>query len=142
MWTTPKTNWKSSDIVYLEDWQRWVNNALHLYNLLGEPFEWLECSLGSKWDIPYCDVVNNLESNLGKLCSSMQNTSIEFTQKTWYPVVNTNWKGNNPSYVDFNRWEQFEQAVYSMLVSPQILRSGNFTAGQNRVRQTLGRSVN
>ena len=138
MWRTPKTNWTSSDIVSLEDWQRWVDNGLYLHKMLSEPFEWRECSLHSKWDIPYYDVVNNLELNLQDLQQILISIDAEYTPELWYPVRNPNWSGN-PSYVDFNRWETFELAAHKVLASVHTLYSGTFTAGQSRVRQSLGR---
>lgn len=139
MWKTPKTNWISTDIVYLEDWQRWVNNALYLYQLLGEPFEWQECSLNSIWDMPYVDVVNRLESNLWNLQLAIVRAGIAYTQELWYPVLHPNWQHRNPSYEDFNRWEQFELSAHQILTSIATLYSGTFTANQDGVRQSLGR---
>lgn len=141
-WTTPKTDWKSSDYFLLEDWNRIVSNAQELYNLIGAIFPWRNCVLENTAAMPYYDIVNNLENNLADLQSTFGQSFVQFLRTTWYPRTSTSWT-HNPSAEDFIRWEEFEEMLYNgykLLASRQnSIYAGTFYAGTNRSLQMLSR---
>lgn len=143
-WTDSKRDWVSADIFTLDDWNRILNNAKYLYALVGATFPWKDCTLADTMAIPYYDIVNNLENNLERLKQHAEYSDSNFSEVIWYPITSTKYS-HNPSYVDFNRWETFEDAFkkWYEIVSVQLnrLKSGTFAAGNNRVRQYFGRSV-
>lgn len=141
-WTTPKTDWKSSDYFLLEDWNRIVSNAQELYNLIGATFSWRDCVLADTAAMPYYDIVNNLENNLADLQSTLGQPFIQFLRTVWYPRTSTSWT-HNPSAEDFIRWEEFEKTLYKwyniMASAQNAIYAGTFYAGTNRSLQMLSR---
>lgn len=137
-WLEPKQQWQSTDIFSLEDWNRITGNARYLYDMLDATFEWKECILEDTAAIPYYDIINNLEKNLYNLSQVVSYTNVGFVATTWYPRTSENYT-HNPSYLDFNRWERFEYKLRFAAVQLTNLYSGNFNAGSNRTRQSLGR---
>ena len=132
----PKIDWKPSDIFQATDWNRIVSNAWHLFEVLGLAAEWTECPEVGVADLPYYDLVNSLEENLGYLSSV---TDVPFQQLRWYSRLSSSYV-RNPSYVDFNRWENLIYQIAFKQSQIRNLYAGTFTAGTNRIRQTLGRS--
>lgn len=137
-WLEPKQQWQSTDIFSLEDWNRITGNARYLYDILDATFEWKECVLEDTAAIPYYDIINNLEENLYNLSQAVSHTDVRFVATTWHPRTSKNYT-HNPSYLDFNRWERFEYNLRFAAVRLTNLYSGNFSAGSNRIRQSLGR---
>lgn len=141
-WNSPKVNWAPTDYFQLEDWNRIVDNAQYLYDFLNATFAWKDCVLKDTAALPYYDIVNNLEQNLYSLSQTPGFVIVEFTATTWQPRTSTLYT-HNPSYQDFNRWEKFEydlkywnERMYTQLNG---LYAGNFTAGNNRLRQYFAR---
>lgn len=145
MWQEPKMDWLASEYFLLSDWQRIVNNAEYLYSFLDATFEWLPCDITSTSELPYYDIVNNLEQNLWQLSQVPSFVAIPFEATEWQPRTGAQYT-HNPSYEDYNRWEVFEWNVYywNTRFASQLnnLRSGNFTAGTDRLRQYFARRIN
>lgn len=104
MWTTPKTDWSSTDYFNLTDYNRIKNNidylrekALDLY--IDFPFEDMGVDKTSYAQYPYADEFNALEDNLESL---RQNTFLfdDSAPKQWHENQRT------PNYEDFNRLER------------------------------------
>lgn len=132
-----KRDWQSSDIFTLEDWNRIVSNAFDLYRALGSEFTWLNCAIEDSASLPYYDIINNLESNLLNLSID---ANVAFVRTYWVPITSAAYT-HNPSYADFNRWEQLIHDSISDYSRTFGLYSGTFTSGYNRTRQSLGRSM-
>lgn len=120
MWTAPKVNWRSIDYYNIEDWKRVRSNLEHLYTLLknsntsGPPL--LETDTGREYDeLPYVHLVNNMEKNLANL---QETFGVSFTedvaQRTWYDRLDIMYT-SNPTYQDWNRWENILRLVYESL---------------------------
>lgn len=120
MWSTPKTNWKTTDFYNIEDWRRVRSNLEHLCSVLPSlgmnvpPL--LETDTGRGYnELPYVHLVNNMEENLANL---MEFFGIDFTadvaRKTWYDRVHEMYT-SNPSYQDWNRWELILKRVYESI---------------------------
>ena len=141
-WLQPKQEWLTSDYFLLDDWNRVVNNAKFLKELIGASFVWRDCSLPDTMSLPYYDLVNNLEDNLLDLCKAAGFSFIDFQATTWYARTNTEWS-HNPSADDFMRWENLEYNLYywyNITSKPtNVLKSGTFYAGTNRTTQLLSR---
>lgn len=141
-WVQPKMDWTSQDYFNLTDWNRIVGNGLYLYDLVGASFEWRNVSLGSTADLPYYNIVNDLESNLLDVGLAVDLNSGKFNPVEWFPRQSESYK-RNPSFNDFNRWESFEYNLnyWYTRYSNQLcnLKAGTFTAGNNRLRQYLAR---
>lgn len=140
-WIVPKTDWKSSDYFLLSDWQRIISNAKYLYNLVNAQFSFRDCTLANTAALPYYDIINNLERNLEDLWDALV-TGTYISRPIWYARTSSQWT-RNPDYSDFNSWESIELSVftiYNTVTNPQnVLRSGTFFAGSNRIVQTFSR---
>lgn len=140
-WIVPKTDWKSSDYFLLSDWQRIISNAEYLYNLVNAQFSFRDCTLANTAALPYYDIINNLERNLEDLWDALV-TGTYISRPIWYARTSSQWT-RNPNYSDFNSWESIELSVftiYNTVTNPQnVLRSGTFFAGSNRIVQTFSR---
>ena len=110
MWLTPKTNWRSFDYYNIEDWQRVRTNLEHLRSWLTAHKMSGPALLSTGGDkgydeLPYVDLVNNMEKNLADLQKIF---GTDFTgdvaQKTWYGRLDEMYT-SNPTYADWNRWE-------------------------------------
>ena len=150
MWTQPKVNWRSIDYYNIEDWQRVRSNLEHLRNwmlnagLVLKPL--LDTDTGRGYEeLPYVHLVNNMELNLANL---QETFGVSFTedvaQKTWYERLDIMYS-SNPSYVDWNRWENILLRVYESIqyidtyIFSQI--SGTCCSGSERtlIRFSRGR---
>lgn len=142
MWVDPKTNWVATDYFNLADWQRIVNNGLYVYSFIGATFSWEDCTLADTMALPYYDIVNKLETNLLNLSTSPNIVKVGFTPTTWKPRTADDYV-RNPSFEDFNRWEQFEYDLHyqtnKALHQLNFLAAGYFTAGTDRLRQYFAR---
>lgn len=142
LWLKPKTDWTAQDYFNLDDWDRISGNAKYLHNVLGEPFNWRDITMSSISDLPFYTMVNDLEWNLSQIRATSPLHYIEFNSVTWYPRTSEEYV-RNPSYMDFNRWEEFENNTYiwleRMRVQLNILKSGTFAAGNNVLRQYFSR---
>ena len=140
-WIVPKTNWKSSDYFLLSDWQRIVSNARYLYDLVGGQFSFRDCTLANTAALPYYDIINNLARNLEDLWRAL-NTGTYIRLPTWHARTSSQWT-RNPDYADFSAWERVELdifTIYNTIINPKnVLRSGTFSAGSNRIVQTFSR---
>ncbi|MGN1230061.1 MAG: hypothetical protein ACI4T5_10480 [Prevotella sp.] len=141
-WIDPKQDWLTTDYFQLDDWNRIVANAQHLYDLLGATFSWQDCYLEDTAALPYYDIVNNLETNLLNLCQASGFSFIEFEATTWQARTSEAWT-HNPTATDFIRWESLEYQLYlwyNVTAKPQnTIRAGTFYAGTNRTIQMLSR---
>ena len=140
-WIVPKNDWKSSDYFLLSDWQRIISNAKYLYDLVGGQFPFRDCTLANTAALPYYDIINNLERNLEDLWDTLV-TGTYIRRPIWYARTSSRWT-RNPDYSDFNSWESVELSIftiYNTVTNPQnVLRSGTFFAGSNRIVQTFSR---
>ena len=140
-WIVPKNDWKSSDYFLLSDWQRIISNAKYLYNLVNAQFYFRDCTLANTAALPYYDIINNLERNLEDLWDALV-TGTYIRRPTWYARTSSQWT-RNPDYSDFNSWESVELSIfiiYNTVTNPKnVLRSGTFFAGSNRIVQTFSR---
>lgn len=141
-WIQPKVSWLPVDYFDLSDWDRVTGNFKYLYDLVGATFTIKDTELKDTNAIPFYDVVNNLEDNLQHLYDYLSYSFITFAETIWYPRKSSSYT-HNPSYEDFNRWENLEQQIsywYNIDHNPQnVLRSGTFYAGTDRVTQSLSR---
>lgn len=149
LWVTPKTNWKEQDYFYLSDWLRITSNTEYITYLFGGNISaLLDTTLVTTDDLPFYDLVNNLEENLQYVYTLYtQYTqyfpgSITHDKITWFPVTSSSYT-RNPSYIDFNRWEIILLNLYDWWqdytdVNANLI-SGNFYAGSNRTLQLLSR---
>lgn len=145
MWLEPKTNWQPTDFFQLDDWNRIVENAKFLYGFVSAGFEWKDCDLADTMALPYYNLVNNLESNLYQLSRSPNIVFIPYFKIQWYPRTASSYV-RNPSYEDFNRWEQFEFDLnyWTTRYTQQLnfIAAGYMPAGNDRVRQYFSRRRN
>lgn len=108
-WSTPKTDWKSSDFYSVQDLLRIQEDQEFLY-------KWITASGGtvpgykslgvinSVNTIPYLSTINTLEHNLQQLASAAKAANAPKVH-TWYARRDRRYV-SNPTYQDWNRWEQ------------------------------------
>lgn len=128
MWTSPKTNWKSSDYFNIEDYNRIKNNldyihvmALELYS----EFPFAEMGEDKTYsDYYYADEINRFESNLEGINTGTFPRSIG-ESVTYYD--------NQPfiDYIELNRIEAGIYAIYKILYGQ--------SKGRRRLSFRLGR---
>lgn len=120
MWAEPKINWTILDYYNIEDWQRVRSNLEHirdwLQSMKNSSPPLLETDTGRGYsELPYVRLVNNMEENLANL---QETFGVSFTEdvarKTWYDRLDSMYK-SNPTYQDWNRWENILQLVYDAL---------------------------
>ena len=115
MWTEPKTDWKSSDKINYEDYNRTKNNIDYLISLGLElyatfPYQDMGDDKNNYASLPYADEFNNLEYNL----ESMKDYTFAF-----FNTSRGQWAENQPTptYIDMNRLESACLALYNGYVS-------------------------
>ena len=106
MWQTPKTDWKSSDWINIEDFNRIRGNLLVLQEMTEEAYkEVLFDDMGEDMtynDYPYADRINAIEKNVAAICKN----AYPFTEEqavTYYP--------NQPAL----RWDELNRIESLML---------------------------
>ena len=104
MWTTPKTDWSSTDYFNLTDYNRIKNNIAYIRELALEvfvdfPFEDMGNDKTSYTEYTYADEFTAMEDNLEYI---RENTFLfdDSEHKQWYENQRT------PNYEDFNRLER------------------------------------
>lgn len=132
-----KLNWTESDVFTVGDWNRIVRAARERFQILGIMSQWEVCPEAVSTDLPYYTIVNALESNLAHLSEAAK---LQFASTVWYPVTHNEYT-HNPSYQDFNRWEELLSQISIEQYTITDLRAGTFRAGTDRVKQTLERGV-
>lgn len=119
-WQEPKINWKVTDYYTFSDFQRLLGNIDYLKSYQDSRgqdtsgVQSIDTSEGIN-TIPYVEIINVLESNLGAL-AELFNMHEHFDQVTWYPVRSDEYT-RNPSYVDWIRWEQITQLLYDSITA-------------------------
>lgn len=112
-WKTPKTNWKPTDKVNIQDYNRLKNNIAYLRELSMEVYKaYTLADMGADKayaDYIYADEVNTIEANLTALCAGTYPFQIG-EQQTYYPNQTT------PDYEEFNRIESACLLIYNNLV--------------------------
>ena len=117
-WQEPKINWKVTDYYTFSDFQRLLGNIDYLKSYQDSRgqdtsgVQSIDTSEGVN-TIPYVEIINVLESNLGAL-AELFNMHEHFDQVTWYSVLSDEYI-RNPSYVDWIRWEQITQLLYDSI---------------------------
>ena len=117
-WQEPKINWKVTDYYTFSDFQRLLGNIDYLKSYQDSrgqdtsSIQSIDISEGIN-TIPYVEIINALESNLGAL-AELFNMHEHFDKVTWYSVLSDEYI-RNPSYVDWIRWEQITQLLYDSI---------------------------
>ena len=126
-WKTPKTDWKHTDNVNIEDYNRWIGNIAYLKELSLEVYKaYTLVSMGEEKgyaDYVYADEINAIEANLAAICANTYPFPVG-SQQTYYPNQPT------PDYTEFNRLESACLLIYNNLIG-QI-------NGRKRLIFTLG----
>lgn len=102
-WSTPKTNWIATDMINVADFNRWKNNLDYLQNLCEEMYPIVKSNMGTDQtveDIPYEDMLNNIENTLDNVNQSSYNFDIGEKQ-----VFSA-----NSYYIDYNEINRIESA--------------------------------
>lgn len=102
-WSTPKTNWIATDMINVADFNRWKNNLDYLQNLCEEMYPIVKSNMGTDQtveDIPYEDMLNNIENALDNVNQSSYNFDIGEKQ-----VFSA-----NSYYIDYNEINRIERA--------------------------------
>lgn len=102
-WSTPKTNWIATDMINVADYNRWKNNLDYLQNLCEEMYPIVKSNMGTYQtveDIPYEDMLNNIENSLDNINQSSYNFDIGEKQ-----VFSA-----NSYYIDYNEINRIESA--------------------------------
>lgn len=102
-WSTPKTNWIATDMINVADYNRWKNNLDYLQNLCEEMYPIVKNNMGTDQtveDIPYEDMLNNIENALDNINQSSYNFDIGEKQ-----VFSA-----NSYYIDYNEINRIESA--------------------------------
>ena len=129
-WSTPKTDWVSTDFINAKDYNRIANNLYYLRNdaksLYGE-IQLIEMETGKKYtDLPFVDIFNAIEQNLARINDATYDLDIGQT-KTFYV---------NQSYIDYeelNRIESFTLTILNKLSAQRVaLRHLAFTLGDDK----------
>lgn len=126
-WQEPKTNWKPTDHVNIQDYNRWKDNIAYLRELSLEVYKaYTLADMGpdkTYADYIYADEINTIEANLAALPVHTYPFVIGERQ-TYYPNQPT------PDYEEFNRIESACLLIYNNLIG-QI-------AGRRRLAIRLG----
>lgn len=102
-WSTPKTNWIATDMINVVDFNRWKNNLDYLQNLCEKMYPIVKSNMGTDQtveDIPYEDMLNNIENTLDNVNQSSYNFDIGEKQ-----VFSA-----NSYYIDYNEINRIESA--------------------------------
>ena len=112
-WTTPKTNWTATDFVNVADYNRWKNNLDYLQDLCKQMYTLVESNMGSDQttdDVPYEDMLNNIEDTLEAINTASYNFDIGtkevFSANSYYM-----------DYNEINRIESAELKLYNWLTA-------------------------
>ena len=103
-WTTPKTTWEATDPITYVDYNRIVNNLKYIQDLCKKLYELSTTDLGSdktESDIPYADMLNNIETCLTNINKASYNFNIG-REKSF--------SANSP-YFDYNELNRIESAT-------------------------------
>lgn len=146
--STPKTDWVSTDYYNIEDWERIRDNLTFINDWFLEhkwPSVVLESMATSRGinALPTVELVNRLERNLQAL---YETTGIPITEwrdsKTWYGRLDALYSAN-PTYDDWNRWEELAKRLKESIdyVSTYLYQriSGTFYLGNNIRVQLMSR---
>lgn len=146
--TTPKTNWVSSDYYNIEDWIRLRDNLIFV-NEWFKTHNWPAVTLNSVETprginaLPTVDLINALEQNLTLIYQCIDIPLTEWrASKEWYVRLDARYQ-SNPTSDDWNRWEELPKRVHECIVyvSTYLHRrvSGTFYAGNNLRTQLFSR---
>lgn len=148
-WQTPKIDWKSSDFYNIEDWHRVRNNLEHIWTWITNkhraPTKMLRKTDNGRMlnEIPYVDLVNNMEFNLGYLQEIFGTVFLEDThQTTWYARLDAMYN-SNPTYQDWTRWEvilkRVQESIDYIDTYAFAAVSGAFYSGNGRTLMRFSR---
>lgn len=129
-WSTPKTNWVATDPITYVDYNRIINNLKYIQNLCKEMYyEFIETNLGSdktESDVPYADMLNNIENTLERINNASYH--FEIGNKTVFSA-------NSPyfTYTELNRIESITMRFKTWLeVQKSAIPTIAFTLGDYR----------
>lgn len=111
-WTTPKTNWVSTDYFNVADYTRITNNHVYLKEMIAKLFRTLSLANMEEKDYTslfYADEINAIEDNLTILNKASYNFDIG-SSATY--IAN----GATPTYEEYNRIEQAQLKLYEQLI--------------------------
>lgn len=112
MWEEPKTDWVATDYVNIVDYNRIINNILHIYDMAEALFKSIERpilgDLATYTTIPYASNYNALESAIYALNSATYNLDHIGERKIYYA---------NQSLPDYNDYNRIENAIYYLYLS-------------------------
>ena len=103
-WTTPKTTWEATDPITYVDYNRIVNNLKYIQELCRKLYALSITDLGSdktESDVPYADMLNNIETCLTKINRASYNFAIG-REKSF--------SANSP-YFDYTELNRIESAT-------------------------------
>lgn len=110
-WQTPKIDWRITDYYNIEDWHRVRGNLEYIWQWISNKHRapkrmLLKTDNGRLCnEIPYVDLVNNMEFNLAYLQEVFGTPFVEdVAQKTWHARLDAMYSAN-PTYRDWIRWE-------------------------------------
>lgn len=144
-WVDPKTNWVSTEYYNLENWRIVQENLRLLAQWLTthgyRPTTLQDTTVQNTLTLPTPQLLNKIESNLTVLYNAYGINFHEWQpSKTWYSRLSPSYLGN-PSYSDFNRWEELPKRVKETLdfldnyLYNIVSGSSGAVAGPNRSRQ-------
>lgn len=112
-WITPKTNWKATDYVNIDDYNRWISNIAYLRDMaikVYKDFQIEDMGASKSYeDYPYANEINTIERNLTTICKNTYPFAIG-DQQTYYPnQVTLDWK-------EINRIESASLTIYNNLL--------------------------
>lgn len=126
-WTTPKTDWKSTDYINIDDYNRWIGNIKYLKELaviVYKDFSLTDMGEEKAYsDYPYADEINAIEENITLICKSTYLFDVG-KQQTYYP---------NQATIDWKEINRIESAT--LLIYNQLTGQIN---GRKRLLFTLG----
>ena len=128
-WITPKTDWVATDPITYVDYNRIVNNLKYIQELCTKLYKLSITNLGSDQtenDIPYADMLNNIEICLTNINQASYNFNIG-REKTF--------SANSP-YIDYNELNRVEYATLQLCewleTQKRSLPTLSFTLGNYR----------
>ena len=128
-WITPKTDWVATDPITYVDYNRIVNNLKYIQELCTKLYKLSITNLGSDQtenDIPYADMLNNIEICLTNINQASYNFNIG-REKTF--------SANSP-YIDYNELNRVESVtltLYEWLDAQKVnIPTLSFTLGNYR----------
>ncbi len=107
-WITPKTDWKATDYVNIDDYNRWISNIACLRDMAVKVYKDFQIEdMGnskSYGDYPYADEINTIERNLTSICKNTYPFAIG-DQRTYYP---------NQATLDWEEMNRIESAALNI----------------------------